>query len=87
DLCGLAETTVAMSAPVSVDKLRCGYVRKENADTALKYFPFRAMIEASKDAPYHKKFNLLIEGCRYNARQKSRRWAVLEVLLIVGTFC
>ena len=27
------------------------------------------------------------EGCRYNARQKSRRWAVLEVLLIVGTFC
>ena len=38
-------------------------------------------------AAYHKKFNLGVEGCRYNARQKSRRWAVLGVLLIVGTFC
>lgn len=37
DLCGLAETTVAISAPVSIDKLRCGYVRKENADTALAF--------------------------------------------------
>ena len=31
--------------------------------------------------------NFWVEGCRYNARQKSRRWAVLNVLLIVGTFC
>ncbi|MBR4029655.1 MAG: hypothetical protein IKJ08_08740, partial [Alistipes sp.] len=41
----------------------------------------------SKKLPMPHDPNFLSEGCRYNARQKSRRWAVLEVLLIVGTFC
>ena len=31
--------------------------------------------------------DLQSEGVEYNTRQKSRRWAVLGVLLIVGTFC
>ena len=51
------------------------------------YVPFRALIEASQMRRYHEKFNFSGEGCIYNSRQKSRRWAVLIVLLIVGTFC
>ena len=41
--------------------------------------PFRLLPQAPRP-------NFSEEGCRYNARQKSRRWAVLSVLLIVGTF-
>ena len=29
----------------------------------------------------------VVKSGRYNARQKSRRWAVLCVLLIVGIYC
>ena len=36
---------------------------------------------------YHKKLNLSSEGCRYNARQKCRRWVVLDVRPIDGIFC
>ena len=52
------------------------------------YFLFGDLIEASLMRRYHNKLlDFVIEGCRYNARQKSRRWAVLGVLLIVGKAC
>ena len=31
--------------------------------------------------------NYLIEGCRYNARQKCRQWIILDVRSIDGIFC
>ena len=45
--------------------------------------PTQFVVRVVHKAPPH----LCLEGRRCNARQKCRRWAVLSVLLIVGTFC
>ena len=45
--------------------------------TYLTYFPFSPIIERPQ-MHIILKTNLAIEGSRYNARQKSRRWAVLR---------
>ena len=47
----------------------------------------QALAPPSIPAPAHLNQHTISreKGCRCNARQKSRRWAVQEVLLIVGT--